>query len=162
MAEENDVKEVKSARSPVKLIVIGLLLAVVATGGYFGWNMFKKKADTPEQVSERPAASKQEKAAVVPLDSFIINLMEKSGSGKRYLKVGMILEIGRQGQTVMVEEHRPQIRDTILLLLSSKTSDDIGTMEGKLELKQQLLSRINQILGEVIVSKIYFTEFVVQ
>jgi flagellar basal body-associated protein FliL len=35
-------------------------------------------------------------------------------------------------------------------------------MEGKLELKQALLSRINQALGEGIVQRIYFTEFVVQ
>jgi flagellar basal body-associated protein FliL len=35
-------------------------------------------------------------------------------------------------------------------------------MEGKLELKQTLLSRMNQILGDGVVRRIFFTEFVVQ
>jgi flagellar basal body-associated protein FliL len=35
-------------------------------------------------------------------------------------------------------------------------------MDGKLELKQALLSRINRALGGTVVRKLYFTEFVVQ
>jgi len=35
-------------------------------------------------------------------------------------------------------------------------------MEGKLELKHAILLRMNQILGNKTVRKIFFTEFVVQ
>jgi flagellar basal body-associated protein FliL len=35
-------------------------------------------------------------------------------------------------------------------------------MEGKLALKQELLERMKQILGEGVVRRIYFTEFVIQ
>ena len=62
----------------------------------------------------------------------------------------------------MVETHKPQLKDTVLLLLSSHSFEEIRSVEGKIELKQALLSRINQVLGGGVVHRIYFTEFVVQ
>ena len=92
----------------------------------------------------------------------VTTLIGKSGAGKRYLKLTMELEIKGEEKRLEVERRIPHLRDTILLLLSSRSLKDIGTMEGKLELKQALLLRINRILGEGIVHKLYFTEFVVQ
>ena len=99
---------------------------------------------------------------IYPLESFIVNLMDKNGLSNRYLKVTISLDIGDEGNRKTVERHKPQLMDTILLLLSSQSFSDINTMEGKIELKQALLSRINQDLGGRIVHRIYFTEFVVQ
>jgi flagellar FliL protein len=62
----------------------------------------------------------------------------------------------------MVTEREVQLTDTIILLLSSQSFKEINSMEGKLYLKQSLLTRINQLLGGQIVRRIYFTEFVVQ
>jgi flagellar protein FliL len=161
--DKKETKEEQSKRSFSKLIILGVLVVVLGAGGFLGWNMFVKGSKTEAQVSETsPPKIKFEETVAYPLDPFIVNLMDKSGSGKRYLKVGMILEIGNQEQGMVVDKYKPQIRDTILLLLSSKSFREISTMEGKLELKRALLSRINQILGEVIVTRIYFTEFVVQ
>ena len=161
--EEKDSKEERSKRSFSKYIILGVLVMVLGVGGFLGWNIFFKGAKTEAQVSAtNPKQLEKKETSSYPLDSFIVNLMDKSGSGKRYLKIGMILEIASQEQGVVVDKYKPQIRDTILLLLSSKSFRDISTMEGKLELKQEILSRINQYLGDVIVSRIYFTEFVVQ
>jgi len=62
----------------------------------------------------------------------------------------------------LLQGQKAQIRDTILLLLSSQSYAEISSMEGKLELKQSLLVRINQLLGGKKVRRLYFTEFVVQ
>jgi flagellar FliL protein len=74
----------------------------------------------------------------------------------------MQLEVGKEEHKLKVEDNIPQLRDTILILLSSQTLEEINTMEGKLELKHGILSRINQVLGKKIVRRIYYTEFVVQ
>ena len=74
----------------------------------------------------------------------------------------MKLEVGSDDDQDLLEEHTPQIRDTVLLLLSSLTFKEINSMEGKLELKQSLIFQINQVLGADRVKKIYFSEFVVQ
>jgi flagellar FliL protein len=74
----------------------------------------------------------------------------------------MEIEVLGEDDKLKVENHMAQLRDTVLILLSSQTLKDINTMEGKLELKHAILLRMNQILGNKTVQKIYFTEFVVQ
>jgi len=172
MAEEKEAmekseEEIPAKRSFLKYILLGGIVLVLGAGGYVGWDLFikgKKSEDKKEtRISKsRSKSKKKEVRMTYPLESFIVNLMDKSGIGKRYLKVRIILEIGDEEDKKMVESHTPQLTDTILLLLSSQLFNEINSMEGKLELKQALLSRINQVLGEGIVHRIYFTEFVVQ
>jgi len=170
MAEEKEAKkeeakeEVQPKKFPLKFIILGAIVVVLGAGGYFGWNLFLKGKEGGTEISEsRPKKKKKDEVRIIfPLETFIVNLMDKSGSGRRYLKVGMELEIGSEKDQQLLKSHTPQLKDTILLLLTSQTFKDINSMEGKIELKQALVSRINQALGEAIVHKIYFTEFVVQ
>lgn len=116
-----------------------------------------------EGVSESKSKNKTEQNKItVPLESFIVNLLGKSRLGNRYLKVVMQLEITSEKDKDLINKHKPQLRDAILMFLSNQTFDDVKTVEGKLQLKQSLLSRINNILGQAIVKQVYFTEFVVQ
>ncbi len=162
MAEETEkVKDVEKDQAPKKsklrLIILAVIVLLVGGGGFLGYNQFTKKSKA------KSTSAKKEKVSIIcPLKSFIVNLMDKSGVGKRYLKVNIDVEVGKELDKQIIESHNPQIRDTILLLLSSQTLDEINTMEGKLALKQELLSRMKQILGEGVVRRIYFTEFVVQ
>ena len=151
MAEEKEeVKDSEEEQAPkkskLKLIIIALVILLLGGGGIFGYSKYKKV-----KVS-----------IICPIKSFVVNLLDKKNVGKRYLKVTMQLEVGKEEDRMVIEKNIPQIRDTVLLLLSSQTLKEINTMEGKLELKQTLLSRMNQILGDGIVRRIYFTEFVVQ
>jgi flagellar FliL protein len=144
-------------KSKLKLIIIGVAILLIGTGGFFGYSKYKKVKE------EKAEAKKTEKTSIIcPLKSFVVNLLDKKGVGKRYLKVTIQLEVGQEEDRLLIENHNPQLRDTILLLLSSQTLKEINTMEGKLELKQALLSRMIQILGDGVVRRIYFTEFVVQ
>jgi flagellar FliL protein len=163
-AKEEDAKEeVQPKKSFFRFIILGVMVMALGAGGYLGWDLFVKGKKQEIKVPEsRPQSKKVEARIIYPLESFIVNLMDKAGVGKRYLKVKIILEIGDEGDRKTVEMNKPQLTDTILLLLSSQSFKEINTMEGKLELKQALLSRINQALGEGIVHRIYFTEFVVQ
>lgn len=163
--EENiDGQEaVKEKKSLFKWIVLAGILIVLVISGFIGWNLYTKNNEKTTEISE--AKSKKEKEVipvVFPLRSFIVNLMDKRGIGKKYLKLTMELEVSAEEDKKRVERHIPQLSDTILLLLSSQSVKEINTMEGKIELKQTLLARMNRILGKGTVHKIYFTEFVVQ
>lgn len=171
MAEEKDAKEEAQPKKPfLKFIILGVIALVLGAGGSAGWNFFikgKKEEIKKEEIKKNAnkpyAKKKKEKPGIAyPLDSFIVNLLDKAGAGKRYLKIKIVLEVGDEEGQRTVDSHIPQLKDTILLLLSSQSFSDINTMEGKIELKQILLSRINQVLGEGIVHRLYFTEFVVQ
>ncbi len=167
---ENDTgtETVSSKGSPlVKLLVMVIVVIVLGIAGFVGWSQFLKKdagrAEVEKQTAERVAkAKKQESGTVVPLDSFIVNLLDKAGLGRRYLKVTIELEVKGAQDQLLVDSYKTQLRDTILVLLSGLSFNEVNTIEAKLDLKQSLLSRINQIMGGGIVRRIYFTEFVVQ
>lgn len=162
MAEEKEeLKDAEEEQAPkkskLKLIIIAVVVLLIGAGGIYGYSKYNKgKEDKAETI-------KTDKVSIVyPLNSFVVNLLDKQGVGKRYLKITMQLEVGKEEDKLLIGNHNAQIRDTILLLLSSQSLKEINTMEGKLELKQTLLSRMNQILGDGVVRRIYFTEFVVQ
>lgn len=110
--------------------------------------------------SGEASAEKQGPSALFPLDPFIINLRDPSG--KRYLKIRVELELSGKELEAQITERMPQIKDGLLILLSSKSYEDIESVEGKLRLRQEIVSRINSLLSSGRVQNIYFTEFVVQ
>ena len=132
---------------------LSLLCLIGIVGGFFVF----VKGGTKEKLSKIEVLT-----AVYPLKSFIVNLIDEADFGKRYLKVTMTLAVRREEDVNALKSYTPQLRDAFLLVLSSLSFEEVNTVEGKLEIKQLLLSRVNQILGQGIVKDIYFTEFVVQ
>ena len=173
MAENEEKKETeqtessKGGKSFIMGIVLGVLIIALVGGGVAGWFMFfTKDAGEGDQSAEAEAAqtanAEATQSIIVPLDSFIVNLMDRSGSGKRYLKTTIELDLADEESQGIVGVRKAQLRDAILLLLTSQSFAEINTTEGKQALKKALLLRINQALGGRIVSGLYFTEFVVQ
>lgn len=166
MAEEKEKKdkrkedEVQKRGGKFKLIIIFLLVLILSAGGFFGWNFFMKKSGSSKEVEAKVEQKKEEIKITYPLKSFIVNLMDISG--RRYLKVTMELETNSEQGKAEIEKNISRLRDTIIMILSNMSFNDIKTMEGKIELKKLLLIKINQIIGQNLVSNIYFTEFVVQ
>ncbi|MHC1791097.1 flagellar basal body-associated FliL family protein [Solidesulfovibrio sp.] len=94
----------------------------------------------------------------VALPPFVVNLADQNA--RRYLKV--VLEVEMTGSPELLEANQAKIRDALLMLLSSKTSQDISTLEGKILLRKEIVDRLNQAIGQPKVSRIYFTDFVIQ
>jgi flagellar FliL protein len=161
MAAEEAVKDTEEAQPPpkskLKLIVLASTVLLLGVGGFFGWKWYAARKVTSE-TTQKP----EEMNIVYPLKSFIVNLADKKGVGKRYLKLTLEVEVGGEEQRALVNHKVPQLRDTILLMLSSRTIAEITSMEAKLELKQMLLARMNRAVGKDVIQRVYFTEFVVQ
>ena len=159
MAEDKDEvkenQEEKPKKSKLKFIIIGVIVLLLGAGGFFGYSKYKK-------ANEKDMVKEEQVSIIIPMRSFVVNLFDKKGIGKRYLKITMEIEVVKEEDQLKVENNIPQLRDTVLILLSSQTLKDINTMEGKLELKHAILLRMNQILGKKTVRRIFFTEFVVQ
>ncbi|MBW1666458.1 MAG: flagellar basal body-associated FliL family protein [Deltaproteobacteria bacterium] len=168
MPEKEDVKEkTQTKKSFPKLVIIAALVIILGAGGLFARGLlFKDKTKDSNQQAETPKGAsqsvKEEPDIVLPLDPFIVNLMDKAQLGKRYLKIGISLQVPGEEQSKTVEVHKAELRDAILLLLSSRSFGEIRTVEGKIALKQALMSAIAQVVGPETVHNIYFTEFVVQ
>jgi len=99
-------------------------------------------------------------ANIFPLEPFIVNIYD--GQELRYLKVKVELEMVGPVIKPEIEGRLAPIRDSILILLSAKTLQDVQDVQGKNTLKDEILNAINKNLPPGKVVKVYFTDFVVQ
>jgi flagellar FliL protein len=157
--EETEAKEKSSSK---KFILIGLVLLLLGGGGFAGWRFFL--AENPSQKDDEAIAAAEPSPSLVrimyEMKPFIVNLFGEKG--RRYLKARLELEFDNEAIGEELKERNSQLRDAILLLLGSKTFDDISSPNGKIQLRTELIARINQILEVGAVRTLYFTEFVVQ
>ncbi len=99
-------------------------------------------------------------ANIFPLEPFIVNVYD--GQELRYLKVKVELEMVSPAIKTEIEGKLAPIRDSILILLSAKTLQDIQDVQGKTTLKDEILGAINKNIPPGKIAKVYFTDFVVQ
>lgn len=99
-------------------------------------------------------------AGILALEPFIANLADDSG--RRYLKATFQVDFGGTEVPAAMNARLPQTRDLLLTLFTSKTFDDIRTPEGKQQLREEIIARVNQVLDRDLAKAVYFTEFIVQ
>lgn len=183
MAEETAAPEAGKTAPPAPALPIKLLIMVVAAalvaglggafiivkfmGGHSGGGdaAEEHKAEAGTKSDGHGDAAGKQAAGTVPgvmfdLDPFIVNLADAPDI--RYLKLTVKLELENEGVTANLSGRIPQLRDTILVLLSSKDSTTIRTPQGKFQLRDEITQRINGLLPKPGVKTAYFTDFVVQ
>ena len=162
---------------PIKLLIIVVAAALFAgLGGAFVVVKFlggsSKGADSAEEHKPEATAKAESHgeagkhgAAAAPgamfdLDPFIVNLADAPEI--RYLKLTVKLEVETESVAAELSSRVPQIRDTVLVLLSSKDSNNVRTPQGKFQLRDEITQRVNGLLPKPGVRSAYFTDFVVQ
>jgi flagellar protein FliL len=152
-----------------KLIVIlmGVLFLLVLGLGGGMFMIWTKLEAVSAQVATANSDKNPEKPKVEPigkvvsLDTFIVNLADPGAN--RYLRVTMDLEVtGGKTPEEEISRRTPQLRDAVLMILPTKKIGDIISTEGKLALRDELLSALNALLASSKIARIYFKEFVIQ
>jgi flagellar protein FliL len=95
-----------------------------------------------------------------PLEPFIVNIYD--GQEIRYLKLKVEFEMANSEVKGELDAKTAPLRDAILILLTTKTMQEIQDLQGKNTLREQILGAVNKIIPPGKVTKIYFTDFVVQ
>lgn len=162
MAGEKEVTTEKKG-SAMKLVIIVLLVLVIAVVGFLALQIVNAPSGGSTAAVEgggTPAAEVDAAGQTYALETFVVNLNDPGG--KRYLKTDIQLEYTAEAVGVELQHRLPQLRDLILLQLSSKGLDDIQSVDGKIALRRELIQRINQTLTAGKIRNLYFTEFVIQ
>ena len=162
------------AKGGMVMIVAAALISLgLGAGGAF---FFASQQQVPPPQTEQQtieaelaaekAAAKQRaltedfKERLYGLDPFVVNV---TGDGyNRFLKLRIELETTDTDVKEEIDARLPQVRDALIVLLSSKQLSDITDFEGKVLLKEDMLERVNDLLDSGQVRSILFTEFVVQ
>lgn len=175
MADENKeegTEEGTPKKSKLKLIIIIVVVLLLVVGGVLFFVLGGQKKE--EKPAEEPVITEQLEAS--KLLPFVVNLK----GGKNFLKLTMMVEydVSLLGKDVVVGEsgdegvplpqplfeRLPMMRDAVLTVLSSKSSNFLLTVEGKETLKEELIESLNEALDmeEAPVTGVYFLEFLVQ
>lgn len=100
---------------------------------------------------------------VVPLETFMVNLA--GSKGRKIAKINMEIEIkdndAHKGSVAdEIDKRKAQVRDIIIIILSSKTYEEVATREGKDSLRNEIKDTINSFLTNGKITNVFFTEFI--
>ena len=156
MASEEEQKEVQQKPGSKKPLIVALLFIVLlGAGGAGAYFKFIKK--TPTVMSEQP---KEAVGVICEMDTFMVNLADPGG--KRFLKATMKLKVSSPEALEECKSRNFELRDMLLILLSGRETQEVATVQDKLDLKKQLIETLNRALRRGQVMDVYFTEFLIQ
>lgn len=170
MAEQAKAQDDPPKDNKKLFIIIGIAVAVLAIGGAFlflrGGSDEKKSAHEGAKVEAKAEGghgeAKEGEAAggSYPLEPFIVNIYD--GQELRYLKLKVEFELANPQAKPDLDAKVAPLRDAILILLTTKTMQEIQDLQGKNQLREQILGAVSKIIPPGKVTKVYFTDFVVQ
>ena len=151
----------------------------------FAKYMPEQEASESGEESDAP-----QQGILLDLGDFILNLADTTG--RRYLKVGVAMELSKTEEEIKLasepaaksgghgheaaapvdpnaaiaaemERFKPAIRDAVISVLSNKTSDELASPTGKEIAKEEILEMVNNIFdGQREVMRVSFGQFIIQ
>jgi flagellar FliL protein len=182
MAQEDDLeldidgRGAPKPKSRSKLLIIitvaVLLLGVSATATLMLTGILSGDQDgivAGQADGDSKAGKKQKKTKAplnyVPMDPpFVVNF--NADTDVRFLQI--TVEVGTRNPDAvdLVKEHRPAIRNALVMLFGNQDPDALNTREGKETLRSETLAEIQQVMkeetGDAGVESVFFTSFVMQ
>jgi flagellar protein FliL len=153
-AAEEETGAKKGKKKMMLIIIIAVVAVALAAGGFFLVPKFMGGS------KEKKEEAKGEEGAMFSLEPFVVNLND--AGGPKFLKVSLQLELAGPALMEKAKQKSPQLRDAVITLLTSKSSESLYPPEGKLQLKDEINARMNQVLGANSVKNVYLTDFVMQ
>ncbi len=164
MAKAETTTENAAPASKKKLLIIiiaAVLLLVVGAGAALLLLGGKNEAHEGED-EEGETAVVDEQVLYERLETFTVNLADQES----YLQVEISLKLTDPKVQERIKLRMPELRDTVLRLLSSKTAEELLTPEGKANLAGEIRQEANKVLGVKKESQgvrdVLFLSFIVQ
>lgn len=106
--------------------------------------------------------SSTEIGQIYPIPTMNVNLADPTGT--TYLAITLALEFDPKNADLLaeIEAKMPRILDMIITVLSSKAYEEISTAQGKINLRNEFLRRINSMMAKGKLYNVYITGFTVQ
>ena len=165
MADEETPKKKKGKL--FKILILLILLGGIGAAGYLvAWPMAQEMLLSGGDDDASPETGQVQQPAalgpsnVVALPTFMVNLADPLG--RRYIKLTIEVEVNSEQAAIELQNNAAKVRDAINLLLSSKSYADLAPAESKILLKNEIVERLNQILGGPKVARVYFVDIVIQ
>jgi flagellar FliL protein len=141
-----------------KLLWLGVLLLGVAAA-----STVVVMVDDPQEKPRAEQPKPEKPPAFLNLETFTVNLQQEVGD--QYLQVSLTVKATDDAAVDAMKQRMPEIRNHLLLLLSSKRSSELLTVQGKVQLADEILREVKKPIPEPLrphLAAVYFTSFVIQ
>lgn len=144
------------------ITLIALLLIVIAIAAVGGtWLYMSSQANTTETAEIEPPPLPD--PVYVAVEPFTVNLHDERG---RILYIGVSLKVADDAVAGRLEQHMPQVRNRILMTLTSQEAETLMTSKGKQALAHTIRGAVSRPFNKraepLGVSDVLFTNFIVQ
>ena len=89
-------------------------------------------------------------------NDFMINLLDPSG--RQFVLLGLQLEASSADALKRIETNVPPLRDATIMLISTKSREELQSATGMDRLKRDLAARYEGVLGPRVVGNLYITD----
>lgn len=120
-------------------MILGIVLLLGAAGG--GAGFYFSRGDSGHEEAE---PVKELPPIYIPLETFTVNLQPEAGD--QFLQVNFSLKVSDEKVQEAVKLRMPEIRNRLLLLLSSKKASELIPAAGKEMLSRQIQDQVNHVL----------------
>ncbi len=136
------------------LIVIIIVLLLIIVSGIILYVFVLNKPKEEVKIKEREI---NEKIVEFTFASFVNNVKDS----RRMVKVVVKLDIDKSLESILTNR-TTEIRDAINLILRNKTEEDYRGSEGHLKLKDEILTKIQELIRTKKTIIVYIDELIVQ
>jgi flagellar FliL protein len=154
-------EETKKSGGLKKTLILFVGLQILMAGSAF---VFLKMYLSPKigAAYEEPAKKEEEQRGRIYLIKDV--LVNPAGTnGTRYLSTSIGLETSdSEHGSDRFEELTPIVRDIFIAILSSKTMEELSSIDGKEKLRGEILAQVNEAVKPDSVYRIYFVDYVLQ
>ncbi|MEW5847910.1 MAG: flagellar basal body-associated FliL family protein [Myxococcota bacterium] len=156
-----------SSNGSVRLLALGLVLNTLLLVGLMALQFLRPPpaapaaaAPTEEHAPAEHAAAPAKRGPNLSLGEYVVRL--RNPEAERYARFSFEVQLGSELDVEPVRVLIPQIRDSFILYLSSRSLEQVQGMTQLEATKAELLKRLDEIVPPRSVRALYMTDFVVQ
>lgn len=175
---ETDAEEGEEKKSSKKLFIIIAIVVLLAGGGGAGYYFMagdsevaegEQAEEGDEEEEEEPEEEEEGEADNQELyyelkQPLIVNFPK--GKAASLIQVSVSVLVKGEQSIEALKKHEPMIRNNFLMLISGQDPKTLMTKEGKVALRETMLTEIGKIMEKMTqknkIKNIFFTAFVMQ
>jgi flagellar FliL protein len=157
----------RSITSLLVAVVAGAVIASAAFGGALYYLARSGRLSLSKGAASKIVPAVDTRTHLLALDPLLVNLADSDGS--TYARVSITLQVedaaakdSKGSGNKSADDEVAAVRDTALTVLGQQTANDLLALQGKENLKAELLKALNQNNPAIKAKKILFTDFLVQ
>ena len=147
----------KTSRMP--LLIASVVCLLLGTGAGYGASQYLGSSSSEPAVSAAEVDPEAGPTETVSLGEFTVNLRNTAGGRMLQMSISALVT---EAALEEFNNSQAQMRDAVLVMASDKTVAELDGGDNKIDFRNDVLTRLNGVLGTEAVRAVYLTRFVVQ